>query len=170
MLEPYISTWEVLLKKGQQNKKLIVNPSNFYVRDFLPVIWGCKLPFRHFSFPQDPVSRAKCTEFVNRKDSPNDSTVREPREQSVICSDHFVGGEPTPSNPYPTLKMGYNIVSLHGELSLRRLRLKLRAVNPLEITLKKRGRDPNFCELSTNGQYNRSYFTSRTHAAKVSFC
>mgnify|MGYP001793433907 CR=1 FL=1 len=74
---------------------------------------------------------------MNRKDSPNDSTPWEPRERSVICSDHFVGGEPTPSNPYPTLKMGYNIVSLHGELSIRPPRLKLRAVNPLEKTLKK---------------------------------
>ena len=76
---------------------------------------------------------------MNRKDSPNDSTVLEPREQSAICSDHFVGGEPTPSNPHPTPKMGYNIVSLHGELSLWPLRLKLRAVNPLEITVKKTG-------------------------------
>ena len=92
---------------------------------FLPGICG----FRHFTFPKDPVSRAKWTELVNRKDSPNDSTPRELRERSVICSEYFVGGEPTRSNPYPILKMGYNIVSLHGMLSLQPPRLKLRAIN-----------------------------------------
>ena len=39
----------------------------------------------------------------------NDSTSWSPTAYSVICSVHFVDGEPTTTNPLPTLQMGYNI-------------------------------------------------------------
>ena len=127
-MQPSISTWEVLFKQDNKIKSecqsIRLLCSFFFYQEC-----GCKLPFRHFTFQKDPVSRAKWTELVNRKDSPNDSTPRELRERSVICSEYFVGGEPTRSNPYPILKMGNNIVSLHGMLSLQPPRLKLRAVN-----------------------------------------
>ncbi|XP_061173256.1 uncharacterized protein LOC133182425 [Saccostrea echinata] len=67
----------------------------------------CEPPFRLFPFPtelKDNYSRQKWTSIVNRK---NGSENWKPKEDSRVCSEHFLDGRPTPANPYPTLKLGY---------------------------------------------------------------
>ena len=38
-----------------------------------------------------------------------DKTRWEPSDSDRVCSDHFVDGEPTPSNPNPSISLGYFI-------------------------------------------------------------
>ena len=49
-------------------------------------------------------TRQKWASIVNRKNGSENWT---PKEDSRVCSEHFLGGKPTPTNPYPTLKLGY---------------------------------------------------------------
>ena len=67
----------------------------------------CEPPFYLFPFPterKDNYTRQKWASIVNRKNVSENWT---PKEDSRVCSEHFVGGKPTPTNPYPTLKLGY---------------------------------------------------------------
>lgn len=67
----------------------------------------CDPPFQLFPFPtelKDKYGRQKWTSIINRK---NGSENWMPKDDSRVCSDHFIDGRPTPTNPYPTLKLGY---------------------------------------------------------------
>ena len=60
-------------------------------------------PFKLIPFPterKDPGGRKKWVSIVNRKNWV-------PTANSRICSAHFVDGEPTQINPYPSLNLGY---------------------------------------------------------------
>lgn len=63
----------------------------------------CDPPFKLIPFPterKDPDARKIWASVVNRKNWV-------PATCSRICSDHFVDGEPTHNNPYPSLNLGY---------------------------------------------------------------
>lgn len=67
----------------------------------------CDPPFYLFPFPtelKDSYARQKWASIVNRK---NGSENWKPKEDSRVCSKHFVDGRPTAVNPYPTLNLGY---------------------------------------------------------------
>ena len=67
----------------------------------------CPPPFKLIPFPterRDPVARRVWINTVNRKSGGKNWI---PNENSRLCSTHFVDGEPTPRNPYPTLNIGY---------------------------------------------------------------
>ncbi|XP_021351115.1 uncharacterized protein LOC110448927 [Mizuhopecten yessoensis] len=71
----------------------------------------CQQPFKLFPFPtakKDLSSRLIWARVVQRKCG---SKIWQPKEDSRICSEHFIDGEPTTKNPYPSLKLGYQQVS-----------------------------------------------------------
>ncbi|CAG2201965.1 unnamed protein product [Mytilus edulis] len=72
----------------------------------------CSPPFLLIPFPterKDPAGRKKWTAIVNRKQGNNNW---QPNSESRICSKHFVDGEPTPSNPFPTIDLGYTPIQV----------------------------------------------------------
>lgn len=74
----------------------------------------CPPPFTLFPFPterKNPDGRAVWIRNVNRVAADGKSKWM-PTENSRICSEHFVDNEPTQSNPYPTINLGYNTKSV----------------------------------------------------------
>ena len=60
----------------------------------------CKRPFGLFFFPsrlRNSEKRALWIQSMKRENV--DKTRWEPSDSDRVCSDHFVDGEPTPSNP-----------------------------------------------------------------------
>lgn len=51
--------------------------------------------------------RRRWVKAINRKDL-NSGKNWEPKAHDRICSKHFVDGQPTTNNPYPTLHLGYS--------------------------------------------------------------
>ncbi|KAJ8029742.1 hypothetical protein HOLleu_29214 [Holothuria leucospilota] len=71
----------------------------------------CHQPFYLFGFPseaRDANARKEWIKLVNRRDKNGD--VWQPKAQDRVCSEHFIDKEPTPKNPYPTLKLGYSLL------------------------------------------------------------
>ncbi|XP_033758100.1 uncharacterized protein LOC117340449 [Pecten maximus] len=69
----------------------------------------CPRPFKLIPFPtnkKDPETRLKWAQLIHRKCSDNSANWL-PKEDSRVCSDHFVDKVPTRDNPYPTLNLGY---------------------------------------------------------------
>ena len=52
--------------------------------------------------------RLKWRLLINRRESFNENKLWSPRKQSRVCSLHFVSGEPSTDDPYPTEELGYN--------------------------------------------------------------
>ena len=72
----------------------------------------CKPPFLLFPFPsekKDPDSMKTWTKLVNRMSTSKRGKIWEPNCDSRICSQHFLEEEPTTSNPYPSLNLGYSL-------------------------------------------------------------
>ncbi|XP_053379793.1 uncharacterized protein LOC128548566 [Mercenaria mercenaria] len=68
----------------------------------------CNPPFRLFSFPtqkRNPEGRLRWKQLVNRI---NGNKMWSPSKDSRVCSKHFLEGEPTLQNPFPTLHLGYD--------------------------------------------------------------
>ncbi|XP_069121866.1 uncharacterized protein [Argopecten irradians] len=68
----------------------------------------CPRPFRLIPFPtekKDPETRLKWAKLLQRKGSSGCNWL--PKDDSRVCSLHFVDNEPTLENPYPTLNLGY---------------------------------------------------------------
>lgn len=66
-------------------------------------------PYRLFCFPSTNRYLANRLEWVRRvKREKDDKSSWSPRPSDRVCSDHFVDAEPTCSNPYPSLKLGYD--------------------------------------------------------------
>ena len=85
----------------------------------------CDPPFRLFTFPtelQNPEGRLQWTKNVNRQDVKT-GKMWSPSQSSRVCSKHFVDGEPTPLNPYPTLFMTHSDLP-HEENSRNKLKVK----------------------------------------------
>ena len=71
---------------------------------------GCEPPFQLFPFPtalKENEKRQKWILMVNREGKTKHSKF-EPTLNSRVCSDHFKGGKPTPKQPIPTEKLGYD--------------------------------------------------------------
>ncbi|XP_052224775.1 uncharacterized protein LOC127840402 [Dreissena polymorpha] len=93
----------------------------------------CEPPFRLFPFPtkfKKPNEREKWKQLVGRRDG---TKLWSPSKDSRICSKHFVEGQPTLQNPYPSLHLGYSgadkrvsRMSLFEETSLKPSRKKRR--------------------------------------------
>ena len=67
----------------------------------------CDPPFRLFSFPgaiKDPEHRKQWVEMIKRKDT-HTGQPWVPKQESRVCSKHFVDGKPTEDNPNPTLHL-----------------------------------------------------------------
>ena len=45
---------------------------------------------------------------MNRNERDRPKKLWTPKKQSRVCSIHFVDGQPTQSNPYPVLNLGYD--------------------------------------------------------------
>ena len=75
--------------------------------------------FKLITFPtesQDKYVRGIWIHNINRQNQHGDNWI--PNNDSRICSTHFLDGEPTPCNPYPTINMGHNFsVVTKGEIS-----------------------------------------------------
>ncbi|XP_062600307.1 uncharacterized protein LOC134261941 [Saccostrea cucullata] len=68
----------------------------------------CDPPFKLITFPtesKDKYTRSVWIRNINRQNQSGE--IWRPNNDSRICSTHFLDGEPTPSNPYPTIKMGH---------------------------------------------------------------
>ena len=71
---------------------------------------NCQPPFKLFSFPsekKDPEAREIWCKPTNRASTDGSQKIWAPGKKSRVCSLHFVDGEPTSANPYPTLYLGY---------------------------------------------------------------
>ena len=69
---------------------------------------GCEPPFRLFCFPGPIISPEKRESWIRSLN--RETKCRKPWKpcsSDRICSDHFVDGIPTESNPDPTLKLGF---------------------------------------------------------------
>ncbi|XP_032880517.1 uncharacterized protein LOC116975475 [Amblyraja radiata] len=70
----------------------------------------CPPPFKLYPFPtekRDGAARLRWTKLVNRKDVKGKNWQPDPKDNSRVCSKHFVDGEPTTLNPDPVLNLGY---------------------------------------------------------------
>ena len=71
---------------------------------------GCKEPFKLYMFPSERRNGDKRKHWIAvMKRETNKKTAWAPRPSDRVCSDHFVDGIPTPENPFPSLKLGYDI-------------------------------------------------------------
>ena len=66
--------------------------------------------FRFFCFPtalKDPAGRLRWRTKIDRGDPDNPDELWDPPPafKAVICSEHFVDGEPTQAHPDPELKL-----------------------------------------------------------------
>lgn len=84
-------------------------------------VCGC-LPYTLYRFPLDTDLRNKWIKVVNRQKSETDRTLWQPTDHSVICSAHFMDGQPTDVYPIPTLNLGYNVQQQLGQLPTVRKR------------------------------------------------
>ena len=84
---------------------------------------GCQL-YKHFKFPKDDESSALWAKLINRKMSDTNNDLWKPSENSVVCSIHFADNQPTPSNPWPTLHLGYDARENLRSLERRKPRVK----------------------------------------------
>ncbi|XP_019621910.1 PREDICTED: uncharacterized protein LOC109468106 [Branchiostoma belcheri] len=96
----------------------------------------CPEPFRLHPFPtelQKPEARKEWTRRVCRQDEKKRSKIWVPNDDSRICSIHFVDGEPTEANPWPTQHM--NTPRLHS--TTPKPRKKPTPRTPVETSSKK---------------------------------
>ncbi|XP_053402411.1 uncharacterized protein LOC123548416 isoform X2 [Mercenaria mercenaria] len=73
----------------------------------------CDPPFRLYTFPtenKNPEKREQWKQLIGRHDG---KRLWSPSKDSRVCSDHFIEGEPTCQNPFPTLKLGHEEREAH---------------------------------------------------------
>lgn len=71
---------------------------------------GCKEPFKLYMFPSELRNGDKRKHWVSvMKRETTKKAAWTPRPSDRVCSDHFVDGIPTPENPFPSLKLGYDV-------------------------------------------------------------
>ena len=66
--------------------------------------------FRLYTFPtvkKDPKKRYRWQQLINRVSKDDNNQLWSPSKDCRVCSEHFIDGQPTLKNPYPTLKLGY---------------------------------------------------------------
>ena len=71
-------------------------------------ICPCDVPFKLYCFPsvlRNSDSRKLWIKALNRINK--DNSLWQPTQDDRVCSEHFVDGIPTPANPLPSLKLGY---------------------------------------------------------------
>ena len=64
-----------------------------------------------FTFPSErkrPAERLKWQKLINRSSPRRSGKLWTIGSKQRICSQHFIDGEPTEENPYPTLNLGYH--------------------------------------------------------------
>ncbi|KAK3105808.1 hypothetical protein FSP39_006157 [Pinctada imbricata] len=126
----------------------------------------CEPPFYIYPFPterKDNYSRQKWASIVNRK---NGSENWKPKEDSRVCSEHFMEGRPTAANPYQTLKLGY---TPHKPITSRPPPKEMSAIslrNPtkrkrLEVELISESTCSNIPQSDSRSVYNSSIETDR---------
>ena len=67
--------------------------------------------FRLFPFPtkkKNPTARDSWRKIINRNVDLKGCKLWEPSKDSRVCSKHFIDGEPSNENPYPTRNLGYD--------------------------------------------------------------
>lgn len=65
----------------------------------------CLIPYRLHVMPSKESIRLEWIKALNRKELP---------KKVFVCSEHFIDGKPTDRNPYPKLKLGYEIKATPG--------------------------------------------------------
>ena len=100
---------------------------------------GCRPPFRLFCFPSKnryKDQRERWIKMMRRIE--NDRTIWHPKPSDRVCSDHFISGEPTATNPDPTLQLGYDKPSVKPRRTLFRessgISKKNEGMSPIETT------------------------------------
>ena len=96
---------------------------------------GCSrdIEFNLIPFPtakSDRETRARWKALINREDPKKKGKLWSPSKYSRVCTKHFVDGEPTPTNPDPTIDLSYpdaiRKVKLISKNSSRRRKLDLK--------------------------------------------
>ena len=68
----------------------------------------CAAPFKLFCFPRtlrNSSERCKWVQLLKRETT--SKSKWEPCNSDRVCSHHFIDGQPSANNPYPTINMGY---------------------------------------------------------------
>ena len=74
-------------------------------------ICSCDIGFKLLPFPtakKNKEARAKWKNLINRQTPGRKGKLWSPSKYSRVCSEHFVDGDTTDENPYPTQKLGYD--------------------------------------------------------------
>jgi len=94
------------LKKWQDSLCTTTEPTH---EGMLHKNCSCKPPFVLFMFPSEKRNGEKKKEWISLlKRQTEKKTAWIPCGSDRVCSQHFIDGMPTVSNPNPTLNLGYN--------------------------------------------------------------
>ena len=85
----------------------------------------CSPPFRLFSFPSITRNLSKRKEWIRLTNRTTKNRTSWNPGHGVVCSFHFVDGEPSFDNPNPTLNLGYEKPSKRPRRKLARQDLEL---------------------------------------------
>ena len=71
---------------------------------------GCDPPYLLYCFPSVKLNNHRRQEWIKlMRRVKADKSAWTPGGNDRVCSDHFVDGIPTVENPYPSLKLGYEV-------------------------------------------------------------
>lgn len=139
------------------------NNNNDVQHDFTGIIFlfieecCCPMPYKHHPFPEDVDMKKRWTQLINRRTS--DGQLWQPSRSSRVCSVHFIDGEPTSTNPLPTLFLGH--LPTGSKLSTPRRKLvkhgpsSENSDNPI----------PGTTELSSESASNMDEVDSESHSS-----
>ena len=68
--------------------------------------------FRYTTKKKNPTARDLWRKIINRNVDLKDCKLCEPSEDSRVFSKHFIDGEPSNENPYPTRNIGYDATKM----------------------------------------------------------
>ena len=155
-------------KKLQQWKKSVCGEHHQENCPCLPA------PYRLFCFHSENRYIDNRLEWVKRLKRENpDKSAWMPRPSDRVCSKHFVDGEPTCANPYPTLELGYDFKQLIPRRKIFReldqaTKRKKRAVSPVTCSSPMSVSEDEVSILSSTLSADHSYCAPKNSASCLS--